>query len=144
MIQRAILENRLQRGARLPSTRIIASQIGVSRNTVISAFEQIIAEGYASSSVGSGTRVVEELPDDVIQLPKSDHIPAKRLHSIKPIVYQLSPSLPAVDAFPHALWRKITKHIIRKENPANYYEPQKKRVYCLDLPLLSRKKSHTL
>ncbi len=60
----AILAQRLKAGARLPSTRTFASDLGVSRNTVVSAFDQLLAEGYIESHVGDGTYVSAKLPDD--------------------------------------------------------------------------------
>src|SRR3954466_10954676 len=53
----AIREGRLVRGERLPSTRRLAEHLGVSRGTVVEVYEQLVAEGYVDSAVGSGTRV---------------------------------------------------------------------------------------
>lgn len=53
----AIREGRLVAGERLPSTRGLAHQLGVSRGTVVEVYEQLVAEGYVDSAVGSGTRV---------------------------------------------------------------------------------------
>ncbi|WP_112237773.1 MocR-like pyridoxine biosynthesis transcription factor PdxR [Kribbella monticola] len=53
----AIREGRLVAGERLPSTRRLADQLGVSRGTVVEVYEQLGAEGYVDSVVGSGTRV---------------------------------------------------------------------------------------
>ena len=53
----AIREGRLLGGERLPSTRQLASSLGVSRGTVVEVYEQLVAEGYVDSAVGSGTRV---------------------------------------------------------------------------------------
>jgi GntR family transcriptional regulator/MocR family aminotransferase len=58
----AILEGRLRAGARLGSSRGLARELGVSRNTVLQAFEQLVAEGYATARAGSGTFVAEVLP----------------------------------------------------------------------------------
>ena len=58
----AILSGRLAGGARLVSTRAMAAELGVSRNTVLQAYEQLIAEGYATSRGGSGTYVADALP----------------------------------------------------------------------------------
>ncbi|QBD83176.1 PLP-dependent aminotransferase family protein [Ktedonosporobacter rubrisoli] len=52
-----ILAGQLEAGARLPSTRTLASQLGVSRNTTALAYEQLLLEGYIESRVGDGTRV---------------------------------------------------------------------------------------
>lgn len=53
----AIREGRLLGGERLPSTRQLAEHLGVSRGTVVEVYEQLMAEGYVDSAVGSGTRV---------------------------------------------------------------------------------------
>lgn len=52
-----ILTGQLQMGARLPSTRALASELGVSRNTTALAYELLLLEGYVESRVGDGTRV---------------------------------------------------------------------------------------
>ncbi|HSF19297.1 MAG TPA: PLP-dependent aminotransferase family protein [Vicinamibacteria bacterium] len=59
----AILEGRLAPGARLPSSRGEARSLGVSRNVVLQAYAQLVAEGYLTGSVGSGTYVATELPE---------------------------------------------------------------------------------
>jgi len=55
----AIREGRLAAGERLPSTRRLADHLGVSRGTVVEVYEQLVAEGYVDSAVGSGTRVAQ-------------------------------------------------------------------------------------
>ena len=62
-----ILAGQLETGARLPSTRILASQLGVSRNTTALAYEQLLLEGYLESRVGDGTRVARLEPEQVVQ-----------------------------------------------------------------------------
>ncbi|MGH3875836.1 MAG: PLP-dependent aminotransferase family protein [Actinophytocola sp.] len=56
-LRAAIRERRLGAGERLPSTRRLAELLGVSRGTVVEVYEQLLAEGYVESAVGSGTRV---------------------------------------------------------------------------------------
>ncbi|MEO7058607.1 MAG: PLP-dependent aminotransferase family protein [Lapillicoccus sp.] len=56
-LRRAIRSGMLRSGERLPSTRQLADQLGVSRGLVVSAYEQLLAEGYVVSVIGSGTRV---------------------------------------------------------------------------------------
>jgi biotin operon repressor len=58
----AIVDGRLQSGLRLPPTRLLAERLGVSRNTVVAAYERLLSEGYVIARVGSGTYVAEELP----------------------------------------------------------------------------------
>src|SRR5215813_15296483 len=58
-----ILSGRLRPGARLPSSRMLAGELGVARNTVLLALEQLLSEGYVETRHGSGTYVSQELPD---------------------------------------------------------------------------------
>ncbi len=65
-LRTAILTRRLAPGARLPATRELASALGVARNTVMNAFDQLLAEGYLEGRVGDGTYVTRVLPDDLL------------------------------------------------------------------------------
>src|SRR5688500_20364821 len=65
-----ILEGRLRPGARLPASRDLARQYGLSRGTIVSAFDQLKAEGYVEGSVGSGTIVNQTLPDELLQVSR--------------------------------------------------------------------------
>jgi GntR family transcriptional regulator/MocR family aminotransferase len=60
----AIVHEQLAPGMRLPPTRILATRLGVARNTVINAYEQLFAEGYVEGRIGSGTTVSRDLPID--------------------------------------------------------------------------------
>lgn len=122
----AILEGRLRPGARLPATRDLAAQYGLSRGTIVSAFDQLEAEGYVEGSVGSGTYVSTVLPDELLKAPRASraHLPvhreakralsgyAKRLDLEQhwdvrgPLAFRTD--LPAVDLFPIALWTQIS------------------------------------
>jgi GntR family transcriptional regulator/MocR family aminotransferase len=64
-IRLAILSQSLRPGTKLPSTRQLAAQLGVSRSAVVSAYEQLLAEGYASGKIGSGSYVSPDLPEPV-------------------------------------------------------------------------------
>ncbi|MBK1697017.1 PLP-dependent aminotransferase family protein [Rhodovibrio salinarum] len=65
-LRAAVLAGRLAPGARLPSTRALADELGCARNTVVSAFEQLFAEGYLEGKVGSGTYVSRQLPETLL------------------------------------------------------------------------------
>lgn len=65
-LREAVLSRRLSPGARLPSTRTLARELGASRNTVMIAFEQLLAEGYIEGKTGSGTFVTRILPEDML------------------------------------------------------------------------------
>ncbi len=59
----AIVEGSLRAGQRVPSTRVLASELGVSRFPVLTAYSQLLAEGYFEGRIGSGTVISSSLPD---------------------------------------------------------------------------------
>ena len=67
-LRRGILDGTLAPGVRLPATRGLADELGVSRNTVLNAYEQLLAEGYLEGKVGSGTYVPRTLPEETLQV----------------------------------------------------------------------------
>jgi GntR family transcriptional regulator / MocR family aminotransferase len=75
-LRSAILDGRLKAGTKLPSSRSIAVQHGVARGTVVSAFEQLFAEGYLDSRVGAGSFVRKTLPDKLLEA-KRGRAPAR-------------------------------------------------------------------
>jgi len=64
-VRSAILSQALRPGTKLPSTRNVASRLGVARASVVSAYEQLLAEGYLSGKVGSGTYISADLPEPI-------------------------------------------------------------------------------
>jgi GntR family transcriptional regulator/MocR family aminotransferase len=62
-LRAAILSGALRPGTKLPSTRELAGEVGVSRSAVVAAFEQLLAEGYAVGRTGAGTYVAADLPE---------------------------------------------------------------------------------
>src|SRR5437660_3508874 len=63
----SILAGQLEAGTRLPSTRVLASSLGVSRTTTALAYELLLLEGYIQSRVGDGTRVARLQPEQLCQ-----------------------------------------------------------------------------
>jgi GntR family transcriptional regulator/MocR family aminotransferase len=61
-LRRALLDGKLAAGERLPSSRDLAQDLGLSRNTVVAAINQLSVEGYLASRVGSGTYVNDNVP----------------------------------------------------------------------------------
>jgi len=130
-LREAILTRRLMPGARLPSTRTLASELGISRYTVMDAFRQLLVEGYLKGKVGAGTHVTRTLPEDVLRpslpatsvpsYPREQRLPSQR--STAQLVLDwptLLPRLdephhsrafqvgiPALDAFPGDLWGQL-------------------------------------
>src|SRR5215470_17965995 len=70
----AILAGRLKAGNKLPPTRELANELGISRNTVMTAYDQLTSEGYIEGRVGSGAWVTSALPEEMLQ---SRPIPAR-------------------------------------------------------------------
>ena len=62
-LRSAILSGTLRPATKLPSTRELAAQLGVSRSAVVSAFEQLLAEGYAFGKKGAGTYIASDIPE---------------------------------------------------------------------------------
>src|SRR5438477_9348159 len=84
-LRAAILDGRLKPGLRLPSTRILADSWGVSRNTVMGAYDLLLSEGYLFARHGAGTYVAEALPLRVERAPvpdEPDAEPAPRLSAL--------------------------------------------------------------
>jgi GntR family transcriptional regulator/MocR family aminotransferase len=122
-----ILAGRLVGGLRLPSTRALADDLGVSRNTVVAAFDQLVAEGYVESRVGRGTRVNHTLPDQLLRArtrPRarvvsrpSANAPsergrqlvahARRKSAVDEGAVAFAPGVPALDLFPWAIWSRL-------------------------------------
>jgi GntR family transcriptional regulator/MocR family aminotransferase len=63
LLQQAILTSQLPPGTKLPSSRTLATDLGIARNTVLHVYDQLTAEGYVLSTTGSGTYVADTRPD---------------------------------------------------------------------------------
>lgn len=133
-LREAILSSQLLPEMQLPATRTLADELGVSRNTVVNAFEQLKSEGYVDSHVGSGTYVSQELPDNLNRVRGQSHLRPKatrastgsldeshlsergqfltdlQLSSFQtdeqPLAFR--PGLPALDSFPIDTWSQLT------------------------------------
>ena len=67
-LRSVILSGALRPGMKLPSTRELAVQLGVSRSAAVAAFEQLLAEGYASGKKGAGTYIASDLPEPFVAI----------------------------------------------------------------------------
>ncbi|MCH8062266.1 MAG: PLP-dependent aminotransferase family protein [Chloroflexi bacterium] len=76
-LRRSILVGELSPGVRLPSTRALAADLSIGRNTVVNAYEQLLAEGYLEGRTGSGTYVAAELPDHLLRVRSDQRKSAK-------------------------------------------------------------------
>ena len=134
-VRRAILGGVLAPGARLPSSRMLADELGVSRLTAVLAFEQLAAEGYLTSRVGAGTFVNRELPDSNALTPASTTTVLVQHPQLSQRGVSLSQTprvirkidgpprafrigTPALDRFPVTLWnRLVSRHTRRLTAP---------------------------
>jgi GntR family transcriptional regulator/MocR family aminotransferase len=93
----AVQTGRLGPGIRLPSSRDLAADLGIARNTVAEAYGQLVAEGWLEARTGSGTWVAER-PVSAPQPagPRADAMAGPR--------YDLRAGVPAVSAFPRRAW----------------------------------------
>jgi GntR family transcriptional regulator / MocR family aminotransferase len=107
-IREAVEAGRLASGARLPSWRDLAAQLGVSRGTVRVAYERLIDEQFAIGLGAAGTRVAERpsLSSTPDWLPEAPPLP-DLFHDFgtAPLVFQIG--VPSQDAFPFKLWSRI-------------------------------------
>ena len=128
-VREAILSGSLRAGARLPSTRFVAAELGVSRNTVADAFAQLVAEELLVSRIGSGTFVAATaVPAGGAPSPPTLWERASqrgrllatrsgedRLDGRPSVPFQ--PGLPAYDHFPFDVWARIAARIMRRPAP---------------------------
>ena len=126
-LRRAILEGRLHVDDALPSTRELAMHLGVSRNTVLVAYELLLAESYVVSRGGAGTFVARSavLPppkpaaETVEPRPLSrtaDMLRVWRLPGLAAEPRPFRPSSPAFDAFPVAKWSRLIAKLLRDKS----------------------------
>ena len=76
LLQQAILTRELPAGSKVPSSRLLAQELGIGRNTVTQVYEQLVLEGYVSSATGRGTFVADSAPDEIVGAPDADAVPA--------------------------------------------------------------------
>lgn len=134
-LRREILEGRLRPGTRLPATRDLAEEYGLSRGTIVTAFEELKAEGYVEGSVGSGTYVNKVLPEELLEVRRDRAQRAtppqtrralsnygKALRAFPGFPNRASrafrSNLPALDEFPMTLWAQITNRQLRRASVA--------------------------
>jgi len=125
-LRAAILDRRLPRGTRLPASRVLASDLGCARGTVVLALEQLTAEGYLIARPGSSTSVAALLPDDATSRsarpdrPVPTPVPTlsrrgarliggprRRFMAEPDVPDAFALGRPALDAFPYAVWARL-------------------------------------
>ncbi|HEX8457034.1 MAG TPA: PLP-dependent aminotransferase family protein [Pyrinomonadaceae bacterium] len=138
-IRDAILSGNLRPTAPLPASRVLSRQLGVSRMTVVNAYDQLFAEGYLEAKMGAGTFVAAHLPEEFLQtsgFERREHqasSPARRKvrfsdygrtlaensdsilrHHGKSSLVPFEHGVPETEEFPFDVWAKIAQRWQRK------------------------------
>lgn len=138
-----ILTGQMGAGARLPSTRTLASDLKVSRTTVIGAYERLSGEGYIEGRLGAGTtvcRVLPPQPGSVARMHRGERQPAGEVRerpelsrrgielAAVPFLMRgpaniemgepraFRPGCPALDLFPHNVWARLVARSARRSS----------------------------
>jgi len=137
----AILSRTFAPGAKLPSTRELCTRLGVARASVVSAYEQLFAEGYLSGKIGSGSYISSDLPEAIDRGPRDGgkrsairvrRAPVRRcvFHEFADPASQsddrpFNTGRTLVDARTVDSWRRITNRALRSLGPSHlgYSDP---------------------
>lgn len=110
----SIRAGRLRPGVRLPSSRALGAELGVSRRLVVETYEQLAAEGYLVSSRGSGTRVAPATGTDGAAgpAPATPPGPVDPPGATDPAVIDLFPGAPDLSLFPRRAWGRAQRRAL--------------------------------
>ena len=134
-IRAGILSGRFRPGEKLPPTRTLASNLSLARNTILEAYEQLIAEGYLTARHGSGTFVAADLPDRAFRAPTAAPAPTPQPMADDTLsrfgdrvvageiltqinrdergsLYEFRYGTPSLEEFPIDAWRTLTKRVL--------------------------------
>lgn len=116
-LREAVDSGRLPAGTRLPSTRVLAADLGLSRGVVVSAYEQLVAEGRLVARQGSGTVVAGLPPPSSVDGLASSPFPLNPL--------PLRPGVPDLGMFPRSAWRRSYDYAVRSvaDHMLDYGDP---------------------
>jgi GntR family transcriptional regulator / MocR family aminotransferase len=104
-LREAVRVGRLPSGARLPATRALASDLGVSRRMVVDAYAQLLAEGYLMARPGAGTFVAEAA--DAPRAPAAEPAESR-------LAFDFFPGYPDLTSFPRRPWLRALRAVLRE------------------------------
>ncbi len=104
-LRQAIQGGQLSAGAVLPSTRVLAADLGISRGVVIGAYEQLLAEGYLSARRGSATRVALRRPGNRAAAAPTPAVTAA-------FQFDFRPGVPDLSLFPRRAWLSSVRRAV--------------------------------
>ncbi|MFF4837657.1 PLP-dependent aminotransferase family protein [Streptomyces sp. NPDC001315] len=105
-LREAVRGGRLAPGTRLPSSRSLAADLGIARNTVADAYADLVAEGWLTARQGSGTRVAERA------VPRPPDRPAPHPRRPGRPAYSLVAGTPDLASFPRTEWLKAARRAL--------------------------------
>ncbi|CAG4887557.1 MocR-like pyridoxine biosynthesis transcription factor PdxR [Paraburkholderia saeva] len=144
LLQQAILSRELPAGSKVPSSRLLAAELGIARNTVTQVYEQLALEGYVTSATGRGTFVADSAPDEIVgapdaatavaaplaaSIPDATPLPAARALSARGARLlsgagvskrqwgAFMPGVPDVTRFPARVWSRLHNKYWRRMRP---------------------------
>jgi len=109
-LRAAVRARRVTAGTRLPATRVLARDLGVSRRLVVEAYEQLIAEGWLEARQGSGTFVAGAAPTVAGGGAAEDALPA----APERVPYDFFPGEPDLSTFPRDAWLRALRDVLRE------------------------------
>ncbi len=133
-LRTAIVDGRLPAGERLPPTRALAADLGVSRGSVATAYERLVAEGYLESRVGAGTFAAAVPAPKKARRTAADPLRPRAGWIFEPLAtsgsaraprFDFRSGIPDAGLFPFEAWRRlVTAELrLRANNPGTYGEP---------------------
>ena len=133
-LREAVADGRLPAGHRLPATRVLAADLGLARNSVATAYERLVAEGYLFSRVGAGTFVAPVRDEVAPPRPPADPLrprpgwtftPLPASAEVPPPRWDFRTGLPDARLFPFDSWRRLVSAELRlrANDPAGYAAP---------------------
>ncbi|MBV8219523.1 MAG: PLP-dependent aminotransferase family protein [Solirubrobacterales bacterium] len=125
-LREAIRSGRLAAGERLPSSRALAAELGISRGLVLEGYSQLQAEGFLTSHTGSATRVAAgALAPAPAPSPSLGPEPAGPVPSPR-VAVDFCPGVPELTSFPRADWARAMRDSCRSATPAElgYGDPR--------------------
>lgn len=133
-LRHLILGGKLKPGTLIPASRVLAEQLGISRNTVLLVYDRLIAEGYLQARKAIGTYVNLELPETCLSatrrvapsspgdeelakrpvIPFIGHVHAN--NNIQHLDFDFCPDRIGLDLFPHKIWRRFVNKTFMSAN----------------------------
>lgn len=119
-VRELILSGRLGSGARLPASRVFAAELGLSRTTVVAAYDQLKSEGYIEQRRGDGSYVSHLLPEHLIAAAPAGGAeptaaPLPRTARPQPFAH----AIPDLDGFPIATWSRLLQRSWQSLDPVH-------------------------